>query len=70
MAGRFVMFSRMLVLRAVAAADVAAGQAFPQIDPCVAERDAFGADGGVFRVEVVPDLADVRAGIFECHIFI
>jgi hypothetical protein len=70
MAGRFVVFGRMFVLRTVAAADMAAGQTLAQADPRVAERDAFGADGYIFWVEVVVYLADVGAGIFEMHIFI
>jgi hypothetical protein len=32
------MFGRVLVLRAVAAADVAAGHALAQMDPAIAER--------------------------------
>jgi hypothetical protein len=70
MAGRFVMFGRVFVLRAITAADVAADQALTQVDPRIAERDAFSADRDVFRMEVVVYLADVRARVFECHTFI
>jgi hypothetical protein len=39
--GVLVMLRRMFVLRIIAAADVAARQTKPQVDPRIAERDAF-----------------------------
>jgi hypothetical protein len=45
------MLRRVFVLRIVAAADVTARQAKPQVDPRVAERDALCASVGLrFRV--------------------
>jgi hypothetical protein len=61
MAGRLKMFGRMLVLRAVAAADVAADKAHPQVDPCVPYFYAILADRYVLRVNVA-NLVFVRTG--------
>jgi len=69
MAGRVEMFRRVLVLRAVAAPDISADEAHPQIDPCVAELYAFFADRDVFRMDIT-DLVEMGAGFFGCHGFI
>jgi len=46
------MLRRMLVLRAVAATDMAADQAHPQINPCIAGFYTLLADRYILRMDV------------------
>src|SRR5882757_1245748 len=63
MAGGVEMLGRMLVLRIVAAADMAAAPAEPQMNPCVAELQAFLAAQRAGR-----DLADfLQMGAVRGH---
>ena len=62
MAGRFEVLRRVLVLRAVAAADVAARQALAQVHPRVADLHAIFANRDVLRMDIL-DLVNVRAWI-------
>ena len=61
MARRFEMLCRMLVLRAVAATDVTAGQTHPQAHPGIPYFYAIFADGHIFRMYLA-DLVFVCAG--------
>ena len=61
MAGRFEVFGRVLVLRAVAAANMAADEAHPQVHPGVPDLDTLLANRNVFRVHIA-DLVFVRTG--------
>jgi len=54
------MFGRVLVLRRIAAADVAAFQAQAQVDPTVARLQAFLAAASMRRD--LPDLIEMRTG--------
>src|SRR6478672_12153171 len=61
MPGFLEMPARMLVPRLVAASDVAAGQAQPQMHPVVAALQAFLAPVAARRD--VADLGEMRAGV-------
>ena len=62
MAGCFKMLSGMLVLRAVAAADVSAGQAQAQVHPRVSRREALLAAVGRAGCDRFVYLAKMGAG--------
>jgi len=53
MARRLEMFCRVLVLRVVAAADMAAGKAHPQVHPSVAGLDTILANRDVFWMNLL-----------------
>src|SRR6266545_5716645 len=56
------MFGRMLVLRAIAAADVAATQAHPEVNPGVAHCEAFRTSFAA-RSQVEPDRVEMGTGL-------
>jgi len=62
MAGLVAMRGRVPVDAVVAAPDLAAGLAHPQVHPAVAERHALRAAGHLFLRLEVADLVEVLAG--------
>jgi len=63
MVGRLEMFCSVLILRAIATADMAAGEAHPQVYPCIANLDAILANHDVLRMDIL-DLIFVGTNFF------
>jgi hypothetical protein len=55
------MFGRVFILGTVAAADMAASKAHPQVDPRIPRLDAILTDRDILRMDF-PDLIFVRTG--------
>ena len=64
MSGFLEMLRRMLVLRTIAAADMAADQAHAQIDPGIPGLDAILANLNILRMHFLY-FADVGAGVHK-----